>query len=117
MDIQSVLLIVVYVALIVVAIVAIWGVREVVATARSVRRLSDDLQETVPPLVERAGTTLTSIDSELKRINGVVSQIEEVSDRVTSTTRAAQGIVEAPVAAMTGLADSARRFFNVLFRG
>jgi uncharacterized protein YoxC len=117
MDVQSVLLIALYTALIALAFFGIWGVREVVTTARSVRRLSDDLSLTLPPLIERAGATLTSIDSELARVNGVVSQIEEVSDRVSSTTRAAQGIVEAPLAAVSGLADGARRFLSVLFRG
>jgi hypothetical protein len=116
-DIQAVLLIALYVLLFALALYAIWCVREVVATARSVRKLTDELNVSIPPLVERAGTTLASIDTELKRINGVVSQIEEVSDRVTSTTRAAQGIVDAPVAAINGLAEGARRFFNVLFRG
>jgi uncharacterized protein YoxC len=117
MDVSSVLLIALYVALIAFALFAIWCVREVVATARSVRRLSDELNDTLPPLIERAGATLSSIDSEMARVNGVVSQIEEVSDRVTSTTRAAQGMVEAPLAAVSGLADGARRFLNVLFRG
>ena len=117
MDVQSVLLVALYVVLIALALFAIWCVREVVATARSVRRLSDELGQTLPPLIERAGTTLTSVDWEIARVNGVVSQIEEVSDRVTSTTRAAQGMVEAPLAAVSGLADGARRFLNVLFRG
>jgi hypothetical protein len=35
---------------------------------------------------------------------------------VSSTTRAAQGIVEAPAAAVAGLAEGARRFLTVLFR-
>ena len=117
MNVQSVLLVALYVVLIALALFAIWCVREVVATARSVRRLSDELGQTLPPLIERAGTTLTSVDSEIARVNGVVSQIEEVSDRVTSTTRAAQGMVEAPLAAVSGLADGARRFLKVLFRG
>jgi len=117
MDVQSVLLVALYVAVIALALFAIWCVREVVATARSVRRLSDELGQTLPPLIERAGTTLTSVDWEIARVNGVVSQIEEVSDRVTRTTRAAQGMVEAPLAAVSGLADGARRFLNVLFRG
>lgn len=117
MDVQSVLLVALYAALLVFAFFAIWCVREVVATARSVRRLSDELNKTLPPLIERAGGTLTSIDSELERVNGVVAQIEEVSDRVTSTTRAAQEMVEAPMAAVSGLADGARAFLRVLFRG
>jgi methyl-accepting chemotaxis protein len=116
MDVQAVLLIALYAVLIVLAGYAIWGVREVVATARSVRRASDELHESLPPLIEQARGTLSSVDAELSRINGVVTQIEEVSDRVTSTTRAAQEIVEAPAAAVSGLAEGARRFLGVLFR-
>ena len=58
-----------------------------------------------------------SVDLEIGRINGVVSQIEEVSDRVSSTARSAQEMVEAPAAAVSGLADGVHRFFSVLFRG
>lgn len=105
-----------YVALIVLAGFAVWGVREVVFTARSVRKLTDELSTTLPPLIERADGTLVALNAEIVRVNGVVSQLEEVSDRVTSTTRAAQEMVEAPVAAVTGIAEGARRFFNVLFR-
>ena len=116
MDAQTVLLTALYVLLIVLAGTAIWGLREMVGTARSVRRLADELGCTLPPLIERAGNTLNSVDLELGRINGVVSQIEEVSDRVSSTARSAQEIVGGPVAAVSGIAEGARRFFNVLFR-
>jgi len=105
-----------YVALIVLAGFAVWGVREVVITARSVRKLSDELGTTLPPLIERADSTLVAVNAEIVRVNGVVSQLEEVSDRVTTTTRAAQEIVEAPAAAVAGFAEGARRFFNVLFK-
>jgi methyl-accepting chemotaxis protein len=116
MDAQTVLLTALYVLLIVLAGTAIWGLREIVGTARSVRLLSDELGRTLPPLIEHADSTLNSVDLELGRINGVVSQIEEVSDRVSSTARSAQEIVGGPVAAVSGIAEGARRFFNVLFR-
>lgn len=116
MDVQALLLTVLYALLIALAGVAIWGVREMVITARSVRALTDELNKTLPPLIERANVTLTSVDSELTRVNGVVSQIEEVSDRVQATSRAAAEMVEAPAAVVSGLAEGARRFLNVLFR-
>ena len=116
MEAQTVLLTALYVLLIVLAGTAIWGLREMVSTARSVRRLTDELNQTLPPLIERAGDTLASVDLELGRINGVVSQIEEVSDRVSSTARSAQEMVGAPAAAVSGIAEGARRFFDVLFR-
>lgn len=117
MDALSVLLVVLYILLIALAGYAIWALREVVLTARSVRGLSDELSGSLPSLIEQAGSTLASLDVEIGRINGVVSQIEEVSDRVSSTARSAQEMVEAPAAAVSGLADGARKFFSVLFRG
>jgi methyl-accepting chemotaxis protein len=116
MGVQSALLTALYTVSVLLAGFAIWAVRELVATARSVKRLSDELNATLPPLISHADETLSSVDIELGRINGVVSQIEEVSDRVSSTTRAAQEMAEAPMAAVSGLAEGARRFFNVLFR-
>jgi hypothetical protein len=100
---------------IVVVLLAGWGVVEVIWAARSARRLADELYSTVPDVVSHADATITAFNRELARMDGVVSQLEEVSDRVTSTTRAAQEIVEAPVAAVSGLANGARRFFEVLF--
>ncbi len=115
MDVAATLPVVLYAAAIVVVVLAGWGVIEVVRAARSARRLADELYSTVPGVIERADETLTAFNRELARMDGVVTQLEEVSDRVTSTTRAAQEIVEAPAAAMSGLANGARRFFEVLF--
>ena len=117
MDAQTLLLTALYALLVLLTGFAIWGVREMVATARSVRALTEELNRTLPPLMERASATLAAVDTELARINGVVSQIEEVSDRVQNTSRAAQEMVEGPAAVVSGIAEGARRFLNVLFRG
>lgn len=121
MDAAGVLRIGLYAVLIVLTCAAMWGVFEVVGTARAVRRLSEDLDGTVPQLVERAGgtleranATLDAFNVELLRMDGVVTSLEEVSDRVNSTTRAVEEIVEAPAAAVSGLADGVRRFLSVL---
>ena len=115
MDAPAYMLVILYAAAIVVVALAGWGIIEIVKTARSARRLADELYSTVPGVLDRADATLTAFNRELARMDGVVTQLEEVSDRVTSTTRAAQEIVEAPAAAMSGLANGARRFFEVLF--
>lgn len=116
MSAEAILRVVMYVLLIVLSGYAIWGVREVVSTARSMRRLSDEMSEKLPPLIERADATLISVNAEIVRVNGVVSQFEEVSNRVSHTARAAQEIAEAPVAAVSGIAEGARKFFSTLFR-
>lgn len=114
--VETVVRIAVYLALIVLAGFAVWGIRAVVDSARSVRRLSDELHETLPGLIERANVTLAALNAEIGRVNGIVTQLEDVSDRVTSTTRVAQEMVEGPVAAVTGLAEGARRFLGAIFR-
>jgi ABC-type transporter Mla subunit MlaD len=92
----------------------VWALAVLVSTARSTRRVVDDLGERMPPLIEKASATLDSLDAEMARVDEIVAQLEEVSDRVTSTTRAASDMVNAPVAAVVGLGDRARRFFSVL---
>ena len=121
MDAAGVLRIVLYAALIALTGFALWGVIEIAGAARAVRKLAEDLDGTVPDLavkasatLERANITLDAFNAELVRMDGVVTSLEEVSDRVNNTTRAVEGIVEAPAAAVSGLADGVRGFFSVL---
>jgi hypothetical protein len=114
LDVGGILLIVLYVALIVLSATGVWALIDIVSTARSTRRLVQELGETLPPLIAKAGRTLDALDVEMARVDEIVAQLEEVSDRVSSTTRAASDIVNAPVAAVVGLGDRARRFFSVL---
>jgi predicted PurR-regulated permease PerM len=114
LDARSVLQIVLYAVLIVLCGTAIWALVVVVGTARSTRRLVDDLDESLPPLIEKANKTLDSVNVEMARVDDIVTQLEEVSDKVTSTTRVASEIVNAPAAAFAGLGGGLRRFFSVL---
>lgn len=114
MDARTVLQMVLYVVLIALCGTAIWALVVVVGTARSTRVLVEDLEAKLPPLIDRANETLDSLNAEMVRVDDIVAQLEEVSDRVTSTTRAASEIVNAPAAAVAGIGDGLRRFFSVL---
>lgn len=110
----DVLRIVLYVALIALCATAVWALVVLVGTARSTRRLVERLDDKLPPLIDRANETLDSVNAEMVRVDDIVSQLEQVSDRVSSTTRAASEIVGAPAAAVAGLGNGLRRFFSVL---
>lgn len=121
MDAAGTLRIVLDVALIALAALAGWGVVEFARASRSARMFADEMSRTVPPVVEHADETLVRADAaldslraELTRVNGVVTSLEEVSGRVNSTTRAVEEIVEAPAAAVSGVAMGLRSFFSVL---
>ena len=89
--------------------VAIWALTESVKTARSVRRLSDDLDVRLVPLLDKADVTIDALNAELLRIDGIVSRVEEITDRVESTSRTVQGVAAAPGEIVTDIADRVRR--------
>lgn len=115
MDIRTVLVTVLYAALIVLAGTAIWALVIVVRAARSTQRLADHLDATLIPLIAKADLTVDALNSELERVDGIVTQLEEVSENVSSTTRVASEIVNAPMDAVVGIADRARRVLSILF--
>jgi hypothetical protein len=78
------------------------------ALMRDVRRLVASLEERLPPLIEHAEDTLASVDREIERVDGIVSQVEEVSETVTSTTRVAGEVVRKPLVTLAGIGGGLR---------
>ena len=115
MEAGTVLQYALYAALIVLAGVAVWALTVLVKTARSTQRLVDDMDARLVPLIENADRTLDALNAELERVDGIVTQIEEMSEQVSSTTKTASDLVNAPMAAVAGLSDRARRFASILF--
>ena len=89
--------------------VAIWALTEGVKTARSARRLSDDLDVRMVPLLDKADVTIDAVNAELLRMDGIVTRVEEITDRVDSTSRTVQGVANAPAEIVTDIADRVRR--------
>jgi hypothetical protein len=108
-DTVNILLGVLLVAASVLCGVGIWALTEGVKTARSVRRLSDDLDARAVPLLDKADVTIDALNAELLRVDVIVTRIEEVTDRVESTSRTVQGVANAPGEIVTDIADRVRR--------
>jgi ABC-type transporter Mla subunit MlaD len=113
-DVASAVLLILYLVLVVLCGTGIWTLMTVSRAASSTRRLADELGRKLPPLIDNASSTLDGFNAEMARVDGLVTQLEEVSDKVTSTTRAASEIVGAPAAAVAGLGGRVRRFFSIL---
>lgn len=109
MNTVSVLVSVLIVVAVAMCGVAIWALTEAVKTAKSVRTLSDDLDERVVPLLEKADVTVDALNAELLRIDAIVTRFEEISDRVETTSRTVQEVANAPVEIVTDFADRVRR--------
>jgi len=90
----------------------IWAVFELVATLRSTRKLTDDLDASLMPLLEKTDVTVDAINIELLRIDEIVTRVEEVTDRVNSTSRTVQEVANAPAEIVNEIAGRVRNAFK-----
>ncbi len=111
-DATSVLLIVLLVAASAACGFVIWAVIELVATLRSTRKLAEDLDASLMPLLEKTDVTVDSINIELLRIDEIVTRVEEVTDRVNATSRTVQEVANAPAEIVNEIAGRVRSAFK-----
>jgi uncharacterized protein YoxC len=111
-DAATVLQIVLLVAATAVCGFVIWAVFELVATARSTRKLADDLDASLMPLLAKADVTVDALNIELLRIDEIVTRVEEVTDRVNSTSRTVQEVANAPAEIVNEIAVRVRKAFK-----
>jgi uncharacterized protein YoxC len=93
----SVLTVVLILAAIALCAAGVWMLIEAARASRSVRLLADELGETLPSLVEKVDVTVDAMNAELLRVDGIVTNFEELSERVHATTDAVHRVVDIPV--------------------
>ena len=84
------------VAALIVSIVAVYALIESVKTMRQMREFIDETNEQLQPLMEKADVAVDAINAELLRVDGIVTTLEEVSDKVGETTRTVHAVTNAP---------------------
>lgn len=94
---MQVLDIVLAVLLVALAALAIYAVVVLIKTLGEVRLFMAETRGRLEPLLEKADVTLDAVNAELLRLDGIVTQVEEVSGQVSSTTRVASEFIRSPV--------------------
>ena len=92
----TILGIVALIAAIVVCVVAVFALVENVKTMRTAREFFEETSSRLQPLIEKADVTVDAVNAELLRVDGIVTTLEDVSDRVSGTTSAVHTVVNAP---------------------
>ncbi len=117
MDTVQILLAVVLVAAVALIGVAIWALRDAVATSRSVRRTSEEVRDRLVPLLDKADVTVDAVNVELLRIDGIITQFEDTSSRVSHASSTISDIVNAPVGLVSEAAQRVRQAWKDRKRG
>lgn len=107
MDVADVLGIALTAAALVLVGVALYALFAVMAAVKELREAVEDVRSRLVPLLDKADVTLDAANAELLRLDGLVSQVENVGDVMSS----AGEFIRSPVsAAAGGLARIARSF-------
>lgn len=108
MDVSEGLTIALIVAGLVVCGFAVFALIEAVKTLRSVRALSDDMARRIPPLIDKADITVDAMNAELLRVDGIITDVEEISSKLEHTVTTVQGAVNAPANAVNAAGEKIR---------
>jgi hypothetical protein len=104
---QQALDIVLTVVLILLVGIVVYAVVELIRTLRSATVLLDDLDTRLVPLLDEAGHTVEALNTELERVDTVVTRMSAVSERVNAAEA-----ISGPVARVADLASRVRRVFT-----
>ncbi len=114
MDAVSVLVIVALVAAIAMCAVAVFALFEAIATLRSARTFFDEMDGRLVPLIEKVDITVDAVNAELLRVDGIVTQFQEVADNVTTATHVVRDAANAPAGIANAVGTGVRRLVRDL---
>lgn len=112
MDVTSVLVIVLVVAATAACAAVVWGIVEAVRASRDTRAFVARLDRRLMPLLDKADITVDALNAELLRVDGIVTRFEDASERVSTTARAAEAAVSAPMGVVTQAGSALGRIFS-----
>jgi uncharacterized protein YoxC len=108
MEVSEGLVIALILAALAVCGIAVFALVEAVKTLRSVRSLTDELNRSVPPLIEKADAAVDVLSLELLRADTIIGEVEELSARVGHTVNVVQDTVNVPVNAVNAAGERIR---------
>ncbi|PKQ16166.1 MAG: hypothetical protein CVT67_06105 [Actinobacteria bacterium HGW-Actinobacteria-7] len=96
MDVLQIVLVAVLVLAGALCGVAVWALRDLVVTSRSLRLTSEQVRSRLVPLLDKADVTVDAVNVELLRLDGIITQFEDTSSRVSHASATITDIVNAP---------------------
>ncbi len=112
MSLNTVLQIVLSISIIAMIAFVIVVLNQMRKTLLSVDDLAKSVNSELIPLIIKAQITLEEVNTELERVDGIVTSFKEVSDKVQNSTDIAKGVakkvVSTPAMGLAGVVSGAR---------
>ena len=74
-------------------------------TSDEAARTMAELRDAALPIVNKAEVTIDALNAEMLRVDGIITSLEQTSERVAEASDTVSGLVNAPVEIVSGVTD------------
>jgi uncharacterized protein YoxC len=94
------------------AVVTVWLLVQLVRTMGIMNQLLDDVRVETVPLISKFQTTMDHVNTELERVDGVLTAVESMSQKANSATKVVQEVVTSPIVKVIGIGAGAGKAYS-----
>ncbi|MBI4744125.1 MAG: DUF948 domain-containing protein [Actinobacteria bacterium] len=89
---------------------------QVVRLLNSVNNFVKDTHKEVVPSLNKLQTTIDEINSELARVDTIVQSVQDVTEKVSTTTKVAQEALSSPLIKLAGFSTGIKKTLDSLMK-
>lgn len=89
-----------------------WLLVQLVKTMGILNHFLDDVRVETIPLMSRFQTTMDHVNTELDRVDGILTAVESLSDKANNATKVVQEVVTSPVVKAIGIGAGAGKAYS-----
>ena len=94
------------------AVFTAWLLVQLVRTMGILNQFLDDVRVETVPLMTRLQTTMDHVNTELERVDGVLTAVESMSQKANSATKVVQEVVTSPIVKVIGIGAGAGKAYS-----
>ena len=94
------------------ALFTVWLLFQLVRTMGILNLFLDDVRVETIPLMTRFGTTIDHVNTELERVDGILTAVEGISQKANTATKVVQEVVTSPIVKAIGIGAGAGRAYG-----
>lgn len=74
-------------------------------TSEEATKTMTEIRETTLPIVSKAEVTIDALNAEMLRVDGIITSLEQTSEKVATASETVTGLMNAPVEIVSGVTD------------
>jgi uncharacterized protein YoxC len=94
------------------AVFTAWLLVKLVNTMGIMNQFLDDIRAETVPLISRFQTTMDHVNTELGRVDGILTSVESISQTANSATKVVQEVVTSPIVKVIGIGAGAGKAYS-----